>query len=367
MRASPVKGAEQKACVACGGMFQPYRRRCVRCTQCATTFKTMASGEAPLCACGCGEKTLAVANDNKWSTFRRGHHTRVRWATLGKAAYDRSKPAYNLGRKTRYAHKCKACGIDFLSKFKERDYCKRACMTVHYRAEKHTAWRGGGTKYKTLDMGDHTRREHLVFMEQWLGRALDRTEVVHHIDKNGMNNELSNLYLFHCQLCHRHHHAYATPLAYRYEAAHPPGSKAPAYRTGPRKIAPERPCVICGVLFRDKRMASKYCSTTCAGIGHRTHGEYAARPELRYQIVIRNGVKHMAHRLVMAASIGRELLPTEIVHHKDEIRKNNALENLFLFHCYACHNHHHNHGVPMAYKYELSEHWSVVSKKRVNV
>lgn len=37
------------------------------------------------------------------------------------------------------------------------------------------------------------------------------------------------------------------------------------------------------------------------------------------------------HRLVMEAAIGRYLQPTEVVHHENENRSDNRLENLRLF------------------------------------
>jgi hypothetical protein len=51
--------------------------------------------------------------------------------------------------------------------------------------------------------------------------------------------------------------------------------------------------------------------------------------ELRY---LTNG-DHAApeHRLVMAQHLGRALLPTESVHHRDGNRRNNALTNLELW------------------------------------
>lgn len=38
--------------------------------------------------------------------------------------------------------------------------------------------------------------EHRLVMEKHLGRYLNKTEIVHHIDKNKANNSLSNLQLF---------------------------------------------------------------------------------------------------------------------------------------------------------------------------
>ena len=48
--------------------------------------------------------------------------------------------------------------------------------------------------------------EHRLVMAKHLGRPLLRTEVVHHIDENKANNDLSNLMLFKSQAEHLAHH-----------------------------------------------------------------------------------------------------------------------------------------------------------------
>jgi hypothetical protein len=54
-----------------------------------------------------------------------------------------------------------------------------------------------------------------------------------------------------------------------------------------------------------------------------------------------NARKHthyiLEHRLVMEQAIGRILLPEEVVHHKDQNKQNNQIDNLQLFDCNGNH------------------------------
>lgn len=47
------------------------------------------------------------------------------------------------------------------------------------------------------------------------------------------------------------------------------------------------------------------------------------------------------HRKVMAEAIGRDLAPGEVVHHINEVKSDNRIENLMLFESQAAHSRHH--------------------------
>lgn len=78
--------------------------------------------------------------------------------------------------------------------------------------EKHPMWKGGRTHtaqgYAVVrERTKVSKLEHRHVMELHLGRKLTKEEVVHHIDGNRKNNDISNLMLFENNSEHIKHHA----------------------------------------------------------------------------------------------------------------------------------------------------------------
>lgn len=75
------------------------------------------------------------------------------------------------------------------------------------------SWKGGkinnGSGYiKTYKSNKSIKKtyEHRLIMEAYIGRPLSSKEIVHHIDGNRSNNDISNLMLFKNHSEHRIHH-----------------------------------------------------------------------------------------------------------------------------------------------------------------
>jgi hypothetical protein len=91
-------------------------------------------------------------------------------------------------------------------------------------------------------------------------------------------------------------------------------------------------CTFCGAEFRRRPSAINpsglnFCSLACRGAYQRT-GSYI-NPD-GYRMFSINGKLISEHRFVMEQHLGRELLSSEHVHHKDENPLNNSLSNLVV-------------------------------------
>lgn len=173
----------------------------------------MSSGVAPKCECGCGQQVTWKERQKTWNRWVRNHHPQDH--------SDRGDP-WNKGNLQLYKHQCKTCLKEFKNRLKVADFCSRECFHFSTVGAGSVHWKGGEkTKYAHVrDAHGRLRKAHRVIMSAIQGRKLKATEVVHHIDENGLNNTPSNLHLFHCDSCHQHFHKTSAPLKYVYPAVH---------------------------------------------------------------------------------------------------------------------------------------------------
>lgn len=103
-----------------------------------------------------------------------------------------------------YIVACRYCSTQYKIKgmhFNEgrRVYCSRSCVMKANPVKNWTSYKTGRfmkNGYVMLTLAPYTYMfEHRHVMEQYLGRKIKSEEVVHHIDHDRTNNDISNLQL----------------------------------------------------------------------------------------------------------------------------------------------------------------------------
>lgn len=139
------------------------------------------------CECGCGGLApLAKQSDTK-KGYVRGQPQRFI------AGHNIAKPVKMALMNCEYCEK--VCEL-YPSEAKRFRFCSRKCQGMDLRYSNLSPQGSSYIDfygYRHLKHGDKWIREHRIVMQEHLGRELTSDEVVHHKDKDKLNNDISNL------------------------------------------------------------------------------------------------------------------------------------------------------------------------------
>lgn len=133
----------------------------------------------------CGKEFILLESQVRSREKRLGH--KIRFC---------SRKCMGLNNKKAKIVKCQNCGKEFETT--RHKFCCTKCVRDYFKKngirKKNGFWYENGYKILYLD-GDNSIKEHIKVMEEHIGRKLKPNEVVHHIDFNKINNDISNLKL----------------------------------------------------------------------------------------------------------------------------------------------------------------------------
>lgn len=104
-------------------------------------------------------------------------------------------------RKTKKKVLCDFCSKNFEKPFSELkrtkfNFCQPKCYQMFNRGSRAFRFKNGSLTqdgYKVIYVNGKRILEHRYVMEKFLNRKLSNKEIVHHIDENKLNNQISNL------------------------------------------------------------------------------------------------------------------------------------------------------------------------------
>lgn len=153
------------------------------------------------------------SNSAKWQTREKGETEKIICKVCGKEfsllssvkkAREKkgvevqycSVECMGVGARTRKTITCKNCGKEFETT--RATFCSAKCSSEFRKKsgtmKKNGFWYENGYKVLYLD-GDKSIKEHIKVIQDFIGRKLKKSEVVHHINEDKLDNRIDNLQL----------------------------------------------------------------------------------------------------------------------------------------------------------------------------
>lgn len=170
------------------------------CEMCGTLFKHRKDHDTKYCSRNCAGKAMSEKKKKYAICPICGKSFMKKRSTMTYC----SRECANKSRENKKIVKCENCGIDVQRQpchVKKHVFCSKKCYnewkSKNMVGKKSFHWRGGeyeGNGYLFTRQKDGTyKQNHRIIIESFIGRPLSEDEIIHHIDGDKKNNDISNL------------------------------------------------------------------------------------------------------------------------------------------------------------------------------
>ena len=192
------------------GEIKPYFE-IIRCPVCSIVFADKKANHRVYCSNECNHKSQEKLSH----AFCNNCGKEFAYSPISSHGMFCSDKCHGLSKRKREEVECLVCHKKFISKISDkRKFCSGECYKKYHVGKKHHWWKGGIfiKKYIKVYAPNHSRAvgsyvfEHLLVMEEKIGRPVKLGEIVHHVNGDPLDNRPKNLMLLPNQKSHAYYH-----------------------------------------------------------------------------------------------------------------------------------------------------------------
>lgn len=177
----------------CQKCYNASLLRVIKCTFCGNDFHASGNGKSKFCSQRCrggyfnAKENAKRVGKKTWKNYKRPMSNLWDESWLRHQYIDLRKSAVTISTELGVSH--------------QTVYYWLKCFDIDtsYKIDRHPRWRTGrylyGGYYWIRGENGKPQQEHRYVMEKHIGRKLARSEIVHHIDGDPLNNKIDNLKL----------------------------------------------------------------------------------------------------------------------------------------------------------------------------
>lgn len=290
----------------------------------------------------------APIDENNIMVFRsKGDLSKFTTNANGKYTFEEGPDGFidvKINKNSPFYKICPVCGKEFVLRDlgNNKTCCSRECSALYKRND---------IRKQYLDLPNPENKDYLGKQIPYIkaiaginiGRQLIGDEVAYALDGNQNNLDPKNIVVLKSR---NDLHKLIHTNDNRYSLVKNPDGLTYSVNTSVVSVL-KKVCEHCGKEFEINNLSEsdhRFCSKSCAKQSTRdtSKNNYASLYKPNEPGAKVNG-SIMEHRYVMQQHLGRPLYPTEVVHHNNQLRYDNRIENLTLFDSNNSHTMYHNY------------------------